>query len=131
MYLLDTNFCIALINGEERLMQRLERHHLPRFKISVIALHELRYGAARSARRDVNLTALAAFAALLGVLPFDPDDAQQAGDIRASLEKQGMPIGPYDSLTAGQARARNLILVTANMREFRRVEGLRSEDWAG
>ena len=129
MYLLDTNCCIALIKGSERLMQRLERHHRPRFKLSAIVLHELRYGASKSAKRAENLTALASFAAIFGIVDFEEADALEAGDIRAALEAQGRPIGPYDSLIAGQARARDLMLITANTREFARVEGLRWEDW--
>jgi tRNA(fMet)-specific endonuclease VapC len=130
MYLLDTNCCIALIKGNERLMQRLERHHLPRFKLSAIVLHELRYGAAKSARKTENLAALASFAAVFSVANFEAEDALEAGDVRAALEAAGKSIGPYDSLIAGQARARDLLLITANTREFSRVEGLRWEDWA-
>ena len=64
------------------------------------------------------------------VIPFDASDAREAGAIRADLETIGRPIGPYDLLIAGQARARGLILVTANNREFQRVKGLDCEDWS-
>jgi tRNA(fMet)-specific endonuclease VapC len=63
------------------------------------------------------------------VLSFDREDARHAGEIRAMLSAQGTPIGGYDLLIAGQARARNLILVTRNQREFQRVEGLQTENW--
>ena len=69
------------------------------------------------------------FAARLDVLPFDAEAAAHAADIRADLERRGCPIGGYDVLIAGQARSRGLIVVTGNLREFRRVEGLRCEDW--
>jgi len=62
--------------------------------------------------------------------PFEPDDAEEAGDIRADIERAGAPIGPYDVLIAAQARRRGALLVTANTREFTRVPGLRTEDWA-
>jgi len=65
------------------------------------------------------------------VLEFDQEDARQAGEIRAHLASKGTPIGPFDVLIAGQAKARNLTLVTHNTSEFRRVEGLRVEDWKG
>ena len=65
------------------------------------------------------------------VLEFDQEDARQAGEIRAHLASKGTPIGPYDVLIAGQAKARNLTLVTHNTTEFQRVEGLRVEDWSG
>ena len=65
------------------------------------------------------------------ILPFDAEDARHAGEVRAALERAGTPIGGYDVLIAGQALARDLILVTHNMREFERVAGLRIEDWEG
>ena len=64
------------------------------------------------------------------VLPFDSEDAEESGDIRAELERVGTPIGPYDVLVAAQARRRNALLVTANRREFARVARLKIEDWA-
>lgn len=69
------------------------------------------------------------FAARLEVLDFDDDAAAHAGEIRADLERQGSPIGSYDLLIAGHARSRGLVVVTGNLAEFRRVEGLRCEDW--
>jgi tRNA(fMet)-specific endonuclease VapC len=63
------------------------------------------------------------------VIEFDKEDARQAGEVRALLASAGAPIGPYDVLIAGQARARNLILVTHNTEEFGRVPGLRFDDW--
>ena len=64
------------------------------------------------------------------VFDFEPDDAEEAGDIRAALERAGTPIGPYDVLIAAQARRRGAMLVTANRREFARVPRLKTEDWA-
>ena len=61
---------------------------------------------------------------------FDAADARMAGAIRRQLESIGRPIGPYDLLIAGQARTRDLILITANSNEFMRVEGLEWEDWS-
>ena len=63
------------------------------------------------------------------VLEFDREDARQAGEIRASLARAGLPIGSYDVLIAGQAKARGLTLITHNTKEFSRVEGLKIEDW--
>ena len=87
--------------------------------------HELFYGAFKSRRATQNVTETLRFA----VLEFDKDDARQAGEIRALLAAAGTPIGSYDVLIAGQAKSRNLILVTHNTEEFRRVPGLRYEDW--
>ena len=76
--------------------------------------------------------ALAAFLTLaVTPWPFEPEDAEEAGDIRAALERAGTPIGPHDVLIAAQARRRGAALVTANTGEFNRVPGLRTEDWAG
>jgi len=87
----------------------------------VIALFALRYGYARL---------LAEFlSAGIAALPFEAGDADHAGDIRAGLERSGQPIGWYDDLVAAQARARGAILVTANRREFERVQGLMVTDW--
>ncbi len=63
------------------------------------------------------------------VVPFDKEDACQAGEIRAALAASGTPIGPYDVQIAGQARARGLVLVSRNLREFQRVDGLSVENW--
>jgi tRNA(fMet)-specific endonuclease VapC len=92
-----------------------------------IVLHELYYGAHKSARRERNLATVDALR--FEVIDFDREDARDAGEIRAALALQGTPIGGYDVLIAGQARARGLILVTRNMREFEPVPGLVVENW--
>jgi tRNA(fMet)-specific endonuclease VapC len=94
-------------------------------------LFELRYGAAKSSHPDRNVQRIVDFlAGPVEVLPFGPEDAEEAGDVRAALERVGTPIGPYDVLVAAQARRRDALLVTANAREFSRVPRLRFEDWA-
>ena len=99
--------------------------------ISSVVLFELHYGVRRSVRIAANERRLHDFLATTsGVLPFTQEDSLMAGSIRAELEKMKMPIGHYDTLIAGQALARGLSLVTANVREFSRVKGLRWVDWA-
>jgi tRNA(fMet)-specific endonuclease VapC len=99
--------------------------------MSSIVLFELRYGAAKSARPERNAQRIADFlAGPVEVLPFESGDAEEAGNIRAALERLGTPIGPYDVLVAAQARRRDALLVTANGREFARVPRLKFEDWA-
>jgi tRNA(fMet)-specific endonuclease VapC len=99
--------------------------------LPAITLFELQYGVAKSERRAENEDRLAIFlGAPIAVLPFDADDAREAGEIRAALSKAGTPIGPYDLLIAAQARRRGAVLVTANVREFARVPRLKTEDWA-
>jgi tRNA(fMet)-specific endonuclease VapC len=133
MICLDTNVVIAVLNQRSPSVRiRLEAairlgHPLA---ISAIVLFELQYGAAKSARPDRNAERIVDFlAGPIEVLPFDSEDAEEAGDIRAALERMGTPIGPYDLLVAAQARRRDALLVTANGREFTRVPRLEFEDW--
>lgn len=98
--------------------------------ISTIVLTELLHGAARSARPEHNRREVERFAARLEVLPFDADAAGHAAEIRAVLERRGQVIGGHDLLIAGHARSRGLVVVTGNLGEFSRVEGLRAEDWS-
>lgn len=100
----------------------------PAFRPSIVA-HELFYGAFKSQRAGRNVALVDSLQ--FEVLEFDKEDARQAGHIRAYLALIGTPIGPYDVLIAGQAKARNMILVTGNTDEFQRVEGLVIENWAG
>jgi tRNA(fMet)-specific endonuclease VapC len=133
-YALDTNACIALINGSSLLVRRRFRDALAEGAVvcvSTIAIYELWYGVAKSARRDYNTERVQAFlAGPITVLPFDDADARAAGEVRALLEQERRPIGAYDSLLAGQAVRRGFTLVTANVREFERVDGLMWEDWS-
>ena len=93
-------------------------------------LFELWYGAAKSARPERNARRIADFlAGPIEILAFEAADAEEAGYIRAALERAGTPIGPYDLLVAAQARRRDALLVTANEREFARVPRLKFEDW--
>ena len=91
--------------------------------------HELYFGAYRSEKMEFNLETLRLLFADLSILEFDREDARVAGEIRADLRRRGTPIGPYDVLIAGQAKARNLTLVTNNTGEFSRIVGLQIEDW--
>ena len=129
-YLLDANAIIALLNDTTSPIARRVRRHAPRdFGLSAVVVHELYYGAFKSQRVEQNVVRVDALQFL--VLEFDEDDARQAGQIRAHLASKGTPIGPYDVLIAGQARARELTLVTHNTSEFQRVPGLKVEDWKG
>jgi tRNA(fMet)-specific endonuclease VapC len=128
-FLLDTNAVIALVKREPRFMKRVRERSPSEFGIPSIAAHELYFGAYKSSRVEENLARLEYLR--IPVVEFDREDAQEAGQLRALLAAAGTPIGPYDVLIAGQAKARNLILVTRNVREFARVAGLRIEDWEG
>ena len=133
MICLDTNIVIAVINqraaaARQRLMKTL--HEGTIVGIPTVVLYELWYGIKKSARAQQNTDALDGFLALdVTRWPFELEDAEEAGDIRAALERLGTPIGPYDVLIAAQARRRGAILVTANKNEFARVPGLQTQDW--
>ena len=134
MICLDTNIAIYVINRRIpsvglRLAEQLRLG--TEIGFPVIALFELRYGYARSNRRTESERLLAEFLAPgIAILPFEAEDADHAGDIRAYLESKGTPIGHYDYLIAAQARRRGAALVTLNVREFSRVPGMIVTDWA-
>jgi tRNA(fMet)-specific endonuclease VapC len=134
MICLDTNAVISALNQRTSpVLTRIEDAIATGAPLAIasIVLFELRYGAAKSARPERNMQRIADFlAGPIEVLPFESADAEEAGDIRAALERAGTPIGPYDILVAAQARRRDALLVTANAREFARVRRLKFEDWA-
>jgi tRNA(fMet)-specific endonuclease VapC len=133
-YLLDTNACIALLNGRpEQVRRRLERAQAENAAVLVpsVVVFELWHGVAKSARREANAEALEAFlAGPLDIVLFDAEDARVAGWIREKLVLDGTPIGAYDILIAGQAMRLGATLVTTNRREFARMAGLSWEDWS-
>jgi len=132
-YLLDTNACIALINGKPpsvRAKFQKATDAGAQVFVSSVALFELWYGVAKSSRREFNKKRLEAFfAGPVHPLSFEDGDAEIAGAIRADLETSGKPIGAYDLLIAGQAMRNKLTLVTANISEFARIEDLDWADW--
>jgi tRNA(fMet)-specific endonuclease VapC len=132
-YLLDTNACIALINGKPPLVRAKFQKAADagaQVFVSSIALFELWYGVAKSSRREFNKKRLETFlAGPIHPLPFEGVDAELAGAIRADLESVGKPIGAYDLLIAGQAMRNKLTLITANLAEFARIKALAWADW--
>lgn len=132
---LDANAAIAVLNGRPHTVRArfdATRGEGAVLAMSIVAYHELMYGAAASERRRQNEEKIALFIASGGIslLPFEEVDAREAADIRAHLKRSGTPIGPYDVFIAAQARRRGATLVTANGREFERVPGLTVTDWA-
>jgi tRNA(fMet)-specific endonuclease VapC len=130
-WMLDTNAIIALVSRRsEELLRRVNSADPGSLAVSSVVAHELWYGAYKSRKVAFNLETLRLLFTDLPILDLDREDARVAGEIRADLARQGSPIGPYDVLIAGQAKARDLILVTNNTVEFARVSGLRFEDWS-
>jgi tRNA(fMet)-specific endonuclease VapC len=132
-YLLDTNACIALINGKpasvrHRFQKAIEAGD--QVNVSAVAIFELWYGVEKSEKKEANRNRLQTFlAGPIAVISFEEEDAKNAGTIRAVLEKAGRPIGAYDLLISAQALRQKMTLVTANSKEFSRVKGLVWEDW--
>ena len=131
-YLLDTNTCIYIINKKPpSAVNRIRSKHPDEVSISTITIAELEYGVHRSKHADQNRIALLEFLVLFTIVEFDQSAAAVYGSVRASLERKGSPIGPMDLLLAAQALSQQLVLVTNNEREFRRVAGLQIENWVG
>jgi tRNA(fMet)-specific endonuclease VapC len=129
-FLLDTNTCIYALKHHEVVLRRLLASDRSEVAVSVITEAELRTGAAKSASAAKTLRAVENFLMPIEIVDFVSSDAASYATIRAKLERAGTPIGPLDTLIAAQAVARKLTLVSNNEREFRRVSGLRVENWS-
>ena len=128
-YLLDTNTCIYTIKNRPDAVRKTFIEHDGQMCVSTITQMELIYGAEKSQAVARNLKVVGGFLARLEVKDFDASAAVHTGQIRAELARAGTPIGPYDQMIAGQARALGLIVVTNNVSEFSRVPGIRVENW--
>ena len=129
-FMLDTNIAIYTLKNKPAPVREIFKKHDGQICLSSVSYMELVFGAERSSDPQRNLRSLEGFVARLEVLALDIEAASHAGQIRAELATRGTPIGPFDQLIAGHARSRGLILVTNNEREFSRVAGLRTENWA-
>jgi tRNA(fMet)-specific endonuclease VapC len=129
-YLLDSNVCVDYLTGRFPQVQRRIQSLLPEdLCLSSIVIAELRYGADKSAKARRNHRLLDLFTSEIPCRDFDGESAARYGKLRASLEKKGKPIGPNDMLIAAHSLALDLILVTDNVSEFKRVEDLKLENW--
>jgi tRNA(fMet)-specific endonuclease VapC len=129
-YLLDTCVISDFIKGEPGTQARLKQTPPTDIAVSVITVMELRYGLLINPQRAQKVEpAISSFLASVTVLSFDNAEAEQAAQIRAVLKSQGQPIGAYDVLIAATALQHNLLMITANQREFDRVPGLQTENW--
>ena len=129
-YLLDTNVCIEVIRRRTKsVVEKLRGQPIGEVAICTVTVAELEYGVTKSTQQARNKVALLQFLAPFEILPFDQEAARRYGIIRRQLEQKGQTIGPMDLLIAAQALSANLTLVTNNVGEFTRVEGLRVADW--
>jgi len=128
-YLLDTNIAIYVIKRRPMVVLERFNRHAGQLCLSTISQAELIHGAEKSSMPERNFKVLEDFCSRLTLLDYGQKAAAQYGDIRADLERKGTPIGVNDLHIAGQARSEGLTLVTNNLKEFERVEGLRLENW--
>ncbi len=128
-YLLDTNTCNYAIKREPEVLRRLQERAPDDFNVSAVAVAELWFGAAKSSRPQGTHASVDAFLKPFEVLPFASEAAEEYAQIRLQLEKAGRPIGERDLLIAATAKSRRLTVITHNVREVSRVDGLKVEDW--
>lgn len=128
-YMLDTNLCIRVLRDRPAGLRERFNAEATALSVSSIVVYELLVGAEKSAKPIEIRQEVEQFLSRVAILQFDEHAAAHAAEIRATLERRGSPIGPYDTLIAGHARSRGLIVITGNLREFTRADGLRSEDW--
>jgi len=128
--MLDTNICIYIIKQQPvDVLKRFLEYQIGDIGISSITLSELRYGVAKSTHHEKNAKALDEFITPLEVVSFDEEAAHVYGEVRATLEKAGTPIGAMDMLIAAHAVSLGIPLVTNNTREFARISSLKVIDW--
>lgn len=129
-YMLDTDICIYLIKEKDPgLRVRLREAGIGSVCLSAISMAELSYGTEKSSQVDRNRLALTLFLAPVEILPFSSAAALVYGALRQRLECRGKVIGAYDMLIGAHALAEGLTLVTNNTNEFKRIEGLKVENW--
>src|SRR5271154_3914756 len=128
-YLLDTDTCIGVLRQRPGMVQRLSQVAPTDCAVSMVTGYELFCGLAKAQDPVKERQKVDRFISAVIELPLDRASAEAAAKIRAELERQGNPIGPYDLLIAGQALAGGLTLVTNNVREFQRVSGLNFQSW--
>ena len=129
-YMLDTNICIyAIKHGLREVIERLKEHNTSEICISSVTYAELIHGVEKRKAVDKNRTALTLLLTDIEILPFDISAAEGYGEIRAELERKGTLIDPLDMMIAGHARSLGYTVVTNNIKEFERIDGLRLENW--
>jgi len=130
VFLIDTNICIYFIKKKPpEVVAKIKSYQPYQIKVSAITVAELEYGVSKSKSVEKNRNVLLKFLSSFEILPFDDQDAEIYGRIRAYLERDGKVIGPLDMQIAAQAVCKDLILVTNNVKEFERVPNLSVENW--
>ncbi|MBW2020621.1 MAG: type II toxin-antitoxin system VapC family toxin [Deltaproteobacteria bacterium] len=128
--LLDTNTCIYFLNlGSERIIRRFKQLSPSQIRLPSITVAELYYGAEKSKSKSRNRERVKRFVSTFEIVPFDEKACITYAKVRCKLERSGIPIGPMDLLIASIGLAHNFVVVTNNDKEFKRVKGLKVENW--
>lgn len=129
-FLLDTNICIYIMNRKPiEIIHRFQQYDIGEIGVSTITVSELQYGAAKSQKPDLNFQRIDEFLTPLEILFYDDAAAKSYGELRLDLEQRGEIIGPLDMLIAAHALSIDIVLVTNNENEFKRVKRLKVENW--
>ncbi|WP_308364674.1 MULTISPECIES: tRNA(fMet)-specific endonuclease VapC [unclassified Microbulbifer] len=128
-YMLDTNTVIYVLKNRPEKARRAFNAHHGQMCISTVTLMELMYGASVSSDPDRNTREVESFTARLDVLPYNEAAAVHTGEIRADLKRSGRKDASYDSMIAGHARSRGLVVMTNNVKDFKRFDGVRTANW--
>ena len=128
-YILDTNTIIYFFKGTGNVSHRLLSFLPKEIGIPAIVYYELLFGIFKSSRQKEKIRQLGLLINASNLIPFGEKEAHAAAKIRANLEKRGLPIGPIDILIGATALANRAILVTHNLKEFKRIARLEVEDW--
>ena len=130
-FLIDTNICIYIMNNRPpEVIHRVRNTEACKIGISSITVSELQYGVSKSKRKKQNQQRLDEFLTPFEIIPYDETASKYYGEIRSQIEKQGVVIGPLDLLIAAHALSRELVIVTNNEKEFKRIKSLQVENWA-
>ncbi len=129
MYLLDTDTVIYALKGDQAVKRNLRKHLNDMIKISVITLMELYYGAYKSQQIIANLARIKTLEENMEVIPLGKESTEIFGLNKANLERTGTPLDDFDLIIASTAMTHNLTLVTNNIKHFKRIEGLKLENW--
>jgi len=130
-YLLDTDICVYIARRKPATIRaRWERMEVGELGMSILTYLDLMHRAVKSKQPEANLARIEELREVIPVVPLDTRAAVHYARIRTDLEKRGMPVGPFDLVVAAHALSLGLTLVTATVREFPRLEGLRVENWA-
>lgn len=128
-FLLDTNICVYWLNGNEQIEQKVLSLGIDNISISFIVVSELYYGAYKSKRIDHNLSVISRLTNRLNVIESDEAISEEFGSLKAELENTGTIIDDADIFVAACARIYGMILVTNNTKHFKRIKGLKLDNW--